>query len=505
MKVLILGFGGNAKVVIDLCNELGIEIIAIYDDNLINKGSKYMNIEICGPIDDLCNKEIKNTENNIVIPIGNIDVRRKLYDKFTKLGFNFPNIVSPQAKIAKTAKIGIGNIIYSNAIINSCATLGDFNLVNTASIIEHDCVIGNFNNICPNVTICGTCNFGNNNFVGASTVVRNNINVGHNNIIGCGTIIVKNIENNKKGYGNPFKIVEELSPILETIATNAMELQKTDPLSTNIEQIYIAEHLRLYWEKDILENTLLKSYSDSNKPTFFYGCYSPNDLKILQDHNSYAIVIWTGGDCNPKTVNVLSNFKIIKSQKKVFHIAISQFIAETLKNYELKYTFKPFYAFKINNFQACVKGPAIYVYYGNGDDNVYGINCIEEIKKNFPTTEFICTTSKISYETLKKKYSFIKCYEKYDLPMIYSKCFIGLRLTPHDGLSGTVQEMGCMGIKSVWNGGTPSALSYKNTQDIIKHIRNERLTIGLIDNETSKRTKDYLTITQDFYKLNNYL
>lgn len=498
MKVFILGFGGNSKVVIDLCYELDIKIVGIYDDNLNHKGTKYMDIEIVGTIDDFYNTKHITTDdtenyNNIVITIGNIDVRKLLYDKFKKLGYNFPNIISRYARIANTAKIGIGNIIYTNAIINSCAKLGDFNLVNTASIVEHDCVIGNFNNICPNVTICGTCYFGNNNFVGASTVVRNNINIGDNNIIGCGTTIVKNIENYKKGFGNPFKVVNDL-------------LISKEPLEEKIEQVYVAEHLRLYWEKDILENTLLKPYNDPNKPTFFYGCYSKNDLKILLDHNAYAIIIWTGGDCNPKTVYVIPNFEIIKksANKKILHLAISNFIQESLKFHEMKYIFRPFYAFKLDNYYPCAKGPAIYVYYGDGS-NLYGVKTVKKIKEIFPKTEFICTTTTLCYKKLKQEYPFIKCYEKCELPMIYAKCFIGLRLTSHDGLSGTVQEMGCMGIKSVWNGGTPSALSYTTLEDIIKHIRNEMLSIGLIDMITSKKTKDYLTIKEDFYNLNNYI
>jgi len=90
------------------------------------------------------------------------------------------------------------------------------------------------------------------------------------------------------------------------------------------------------------------------------------------------------------------------------------------------------------------------------------------------------------------------------MPSVYSKCFIGLRLVPHDGLGSTVQELGLMGIKCVHNGNSPSALNYKNIDDILKHIENEAKTIGLKDEELSKKVYNYLTIPDNFFNVSTY-
>ena len=108
---------------------------------------------------------------------------------------------------------------------------------------------------------------------------------------------------------------------------------------------------------------------------------------------------------------------------------------------------------------------------------------------------------------LNHKYKFITAdgkipYNK--MSEIYSKSFIGLRLVPHDGLGSTVQELGLMGIKCVHNGSSPSALKYRNVDDIIKHIENEALTIGLKDEELSKNVDKYLTIPDNFFKVSTY-
>ena len=90
------------------------------------------------------------------------------------------------------------------------------------------------------------------------------------------------------------------------------------------------------------------------------------------------------------------------------------------------------------------------------------------------------------------------------MPETYSKCFIGLRLVPYDGLGSTVQELGLMGIRCVHNGNSPSALNYKNIDDIIKHIENEAKTIGSKDEELAKKVNEYLTIPDNFFKISTY-
>ena len=58
-------------------------------------------------------------------------------------------------------------------------------------------------------------------------------------------------------------------------------------------------------------------------------------------------------------------------------------------------------------------------------------------------------------------------YEK--MPEIYAKCFIGLRLTEHDGNANMVQEMKAMDIPVVHNL-SDYGLKWKNVNDIIRYI-----------------------------------
>ena len=61
-----------------------------------------------------------------------------------------------------------------------------------------------------------------------------------------------------------------------------------------------------------------------------------------------------------------------------------------------------------------------------------------------------------------------------------------------------------MGIKSVWNGGTPSAIPWTNTEDIVKAIKKESTTIGTTDHYTAAKVRKFLTIDDSFYLLQTY-
>ena len=55
------------------------------------------------------------------------------------------------------------------------------------------------------------------------------------------------------------------------------------------------------------------------------------------------------------------------------------------------------------------------------------------------------------------------------MPKIYAECFIGLRLTDHDGNANMVQEMMAMNIPVVHNL-SDYGLKWKNVSDIIGYI-----------------------------------
>jgi len=213
------------------------------------------------------------------------------------------------------------------------------------------------------------------------------------------------------------------------------------------------EHFKKRFQKYYYKN----DYHDSDICVFF-GMYSGKDIQILQKHKGYKFLIWGGTDCNWNYREQVNRLEIIKNIPDLYHIAISRDIQERLllKNIESiffeldlvdKELFKPI----------SEKGDSIFIYNGftKGNENIYGKKIYMEIVKRFPEFNFIYSNKlNVPYE---------------EMPKIYAKCFIGLRLTKHDGNANMVQEMKAMNIPVVHNQ-SDYGLKWENVDDIIRCI-----------------------------------
>jgi acetyltransferase EpsM len=205
MDIYIIGCGGNAKVVVDICELNKYNVVGFFDDKFVSEEQIYHKYKIVGKICDV----VHHPGCNIVNSIGDCKTRQKIFDELRSLQLNWVNCIHPNSYISKTAKIGKGNIICCGSFINCDAKLGDFNLVNTHSVIEHDCRLGNFNHIGPSSTLCGSIQVGNTNLFGAGTTVIPGKIIGNFNIIGAMSAVINDINDNCTVVGIPAKVIKQ--------------------------------------------------------------------------------------------------------------------------------------------------------------------------------------------------------------------------------------------------------------------------------------------------------
>tara|TARA_B110000196_G_scaffold227731_1_gene196451 strand:+ start:807 stop:1439 length:633 start_codon:yes stop_codon:yes gene_type:complete len=208
-KIVIIGGGGHAKVVISLLQKVdNFEIIGFVD---INEKKDILGIPYLGDdkiLPDLYNKGI----NNAVLAIGQIkssSKRKNIYNELNKLGFNFPSIISPNSIINKDVIIGAGSVIMDGVIIESGSVIGLNCIINTSSSINHDCSIKDFCHIAPGVTISGNVNIGFDVFIGTGSNIINNIDIADNVLISAGSCVLKSIKNKGTYMGYPLRMVKK--------------------------------------------------------------------------------------------------------------------------------------------------------------------------------------------------------------------------------------------------------------------------------------------------------
>ena len=210
----------------------------------------------------------------------------------------------------------------------------------------------------------------------------------------------------------------------------------------------------------------IKKYDNIFEPAIFFGIYNDLDIERVYKHKNISFIIWGGEDMNPKNNHSKQTVYEIKKIKNCIHVSISNCIYKSLLKYNIKsikidmdlvnYTiFKP-------SLQ-CVKKDTIFIYNGltPGKEYIYGIKYYMRVLKKIPQFKVI--------------YSNVLNVSNNKMPMIYSKCFIALRLTDHDGNANMVQECKAMNIPVIHNH-SDYGLKWKNANQIIKHIINVSLS-----------------------------
>ena len=121
-------------------------------------------------------------------------------------------VISPSAKISRTATIGAGSIIQHGAYIGENAIVGSYVKVNVNASIHHGAKIGDFTTISPNCAILGQCTIGRESLIGAGSTIRNDVVVGDRVYLGMGAVVVANVPSDTVAYGVPAKSVAAFTP-----------------------------------------------------------------------------------------------------------------------------------------------------------------------------------------------------------------------------------------------------------------------------------------------------
>ncbi len=118
------------------------------------------------------------------------------------------NFIHHTAFVAKSVRMGHGNVILANSVVNANVMMGDFNTIQSNVLIGHDNKIGNSNFFTGHCAIGSNNTIGDGCFFGLNTSLNNYISVGDYVFCGMASNVIKNVETGTMVYGNPAKPVE---------------------------------------------------------------------------------------------------------------------------------------------------------------------------------------------------------------------------------------------------------------------------------------------------------
>lgn len=199
--IVLLGFGGHAKSVIDTIEKQKKYRIVGFTE--IDCNQTYRGYSVIGTDEDL-EKIFQSGVKRAFITIGYLGdsiVRNKLYQRVKEIGYSIPVIVDDTAILADDVVLGEGTYVGKNAVVNSAAKAGEMCIINTGAIVEHDCIVGAFSHVAVGATLCGAVKVGSETLIGANASIIQGVEIGNKVKVGAGAIILKDVPNNTTACG----------------------------------------------------------------------------------------------------------------------------------------------------------------------------------------------------------------------------------------------------------------------------------------------------------------
>lgn len=207
LPVILIGGGGHAGVVLEVCRAAGVPVVGVIDDD---KGCPVATdadgVAWLGPVDGFA----MPAGTGFVLAIGDLAARARVLaamDPALAVGLAAGAVVHPAAVVSSTARLGDGVVVMPGAVINRHARVGMHGIVNTRAVVEHDCRVGANSHIAPGSALGGGVRVGEGTLVGIQAGVIPGVRIGDGCVVGAGAVVVVDVADHTRVVGVPARAV----------------------------------------------------------------------------------------------------------------------------------------------------------------------------------------------------------------------------------------------------------------------------------------------------------
>lgn len=208
-KLVIVGAGGHARVVIELFRATGCHEICGCTSDSADTGD-VLGVPVVGT-DDVLPELFRRGVRSLFVAIGANQARLKLGRQWREFGFTLPSVVSPAATVSPSAEIGLGVAVMAGAVINASSCVADLAIVNTGAQIDHDCTIGAGVHLGPGSILAGNVQVGEGAFLGVGAKVIPGVRIGAHSVLGAGSVVIRDLPDRVLAVGVPARLVRSLA------------------------------------------------------------------------------------------------------------------------------------------------------------------------------------------------------------------------------------------------------------------------------------------------------
>jgi sugar O-acyltransferase (sialic acid O-acetyltransferase NeuD family) len=197
-----MGTGGHASVVADLARSAGFDVLGCLGPQAPSAaiGMRYL-----GPDTQLDSLELGTVAAIGAGSVGELSLRRRLFEALMTRRFDVPVLVHSSAVIAPGVELECGSQVMAGTIVQPHAQIGANVILNTRAIVEHHTCVGDHVHIAPGAVVCGGVTIGSSSHVGANATVLQGLRIGTGAVIGAGAVVTRSVADGAVVKGNPAK------------------------------------------------------------------------------------------------------------------------------------------------------------------------------------------------------------------------------------------------------------------------------------------------------------
>lgn len=200
-KLVLLGSGGHAQVVLDAALAMGTFEILGFVDFTKNCDPHTLPFPYLGDYDRI--PALQEAGACFVIAIGSNRIREEVATEYPDLCY--ATVIHPRAIVSPTATVDPGTVIFPSAVVNARTAIGAHCIINTGAIVEHDNRIGDYVHLAPGAVTGGTVSLGSHCLLGIHSTVIPNLTLSDHIVIGAGAVVTENLTQSGTYVGIPAK------------------------------------------------------------------------------------------------------------------------------------------------------------------------------------------------------------------------------------------------------------------------------------------------------------
>lgn len=207
-KLLIIGAGSVGKFIAYNINQFSqsFEIIGFLDDDASKHNTIIAGVPVLGAVAKL--QEFSGKGIALVWGIAFPTVKKKLFDKYQDLSFEFPNFIAKDAWISEAVSFGKGCIVYPGTAINYETAIDDFVVINMNCSLGHNCSIKSFSSLAPGVNLGGNTTIGSCVEMGIGSSTVQGIAIENDATVGGQAMVIVNVNRGEMVVGIPAKSIK---------------------------------------------------------------------------------------------------------------------------------------------------------------------------------------------------------------------------------------------------------------------------------------------------------